>query len=109
MTGRSLLCGKAAEHLAKLLGLLGSDHDGERANAGRMADTFVRQLGLTWFDVIFIAPPWQAMAKVCREKAHELSAKEIDFVANVSRQRRMPTDKQLEWLVAIFERVRDCA
>jgi len=63
MSGRALLCGKAAEHLVKLLGLLGGDHDGERANAGRMADDFVRQFGLRWADVIYGAPEWQQMAK----------------------------------------------
>ena len=34
--------------LTKLLGLLGSDHVGERANAGAMADKLIREAGLTW-------------------------------------------------------------
>ena len=34
--------------LTKLLGLLGSDHVGERANAGAMADKLLREAGLTW-------------------------------------------------------------
>jgi len=38
--------------LALLLGMLGSDHDGERSNAGRLAERLVRQQGLTWPQVI---------------------------------------------------------
>jgi hypothetical protein len=40
------------ERLVKLLGLLGSEHDGEIANAGRMADRFVKNQGLTWDELI---------------------------------------------------------
>ena len=42
----------SADRLIRLLGMLGSAHDGEIANAGRMADRLVRGLGLTWRDVI---------------------------------------------------------
>ena len=106
MVGRGLLNPQAAEHLARLLGMTGSDHDGEVFNAARLADRFVRQLGLTWFDVIFISPPWQHMAKVCRKHSHLLTAHEADFINTISRQRRMPTDKQLAWLEAIHDRIR---
>ena len=40
------------ERLAKICGLFGSDHDGERAAAARMADRLVKDQGLSWFDVI---------------------------------------------------------
>ena len=40
------------ERLIKLLGLLGSDHNGEIASAGRMADALIRDAGVTWADVI---------------------------------------------------------
>jgi hypothetical protein len=46
---------QSAERLAKLLGMLGSNSDGERANAARMADQLVRGLGLTWGDIVI--PP----------------------------------------------------
>jgi hypothetical protein len=52
----ALLDQAAATRLAKLCGMLGSAHDGERAAAGLKADQLVRELGLTWRDVI-IAPP----------------------------------------------------
>ena len=45
------------DRLARLLGLLGSDFDGEVANAGRLADKLVRSAGLTWPDVIAPALP----------------------------------------------------
>ena len=41
--------------LVRLLGMLGSDFNRERANAGRLADTLVRSLGLRWDDVIAVA------------------------------------------------------
>ncbi|MGA7455663.1 MAG: hypothetical protein WBW73_31995 [Rhodoplanes sp.] len=107
MTGHSLLTPKAAEHLAKLCGMFGSHHDGERAAAARLADEFVRRLGLTWPDVIFIAPEWTAMAEACRERAHLLTERECEFVANIARLRRMPSDKQLNWLITIYERLQE--
>lgn len=54
---------QTADRLAKLLGLLGSDHDGEVANAGRAADRLLRQAGLTWFDII-ARPPQQRRDEV---------------------------------------------
>jgi hypothetical protein len=64
--------------LARLLGMLGSNHAGEVANAGTMADKLVREAGLTWELVLggiteqdpppahdprgTTAPPWRKMA-----------------------------------------------
>lgn len=44
-----------ASKLAKVLGMLGSDHDGEIAAAGRRANMMIQKAGLTWGDVI--SPP----------------------------------------------------
>lgn len=41
-----------ADKLVKVLGMLGSDHDGEVAAAGRRANAMIRNAGLTWGDVI---------------------------------------------------------
>jgi hypothetical protein len=41
-----------AAKLAKVLGMLGSDHDGEVAAAGRRAHALIRNAGLTWAQVI---------------------------------------------------------
>ena len=40
------------DKLAKLLGLLSSEHAGERASAGAIADRLVREAGLTWSAVV---------------------------------------------------------
>jgi hypothetical protein len=40
------------ERLVKLLGMLGSNYDGERANAGRMASDMVRGADLTWPQIL---------------------------------------------------------
>ena len=42
----------ATERLKKLLGMLGSEFPGERANAAAMADSLARKLGLTWHEII---------------------------------------------------------
>jgi hypothetical protein len=45
------------------------------------------------------------MAKLCREGAHCLTPKERQFVASMARWRKPPTDRQLAWLVSIYERL----
>src|SRR5262245_22603529 len=102
----ALLNPKAAERLVKLCGLLGSTHDGERAAAGKLADEFIKQLGLNWSDVI-VQPPaeWQHMAAVCGRRWPELSERERDFLTNIQRLRKPPSDRQLEWLQSIFDRL----
>jgi hypothetical protein len=42
----------ARNRLSKLLGILGSDHAGERDNAGVAANRLVRDAGLTWNQVL---------------------------------------------------------
>jgi hypothetical protein len=48
-----------ASKLAKVLGMLGSDHDGEIAAAGRRANQMIRNAGLTWPQVIGPPAPQQ--------------------------------------------------
>lgn len=45
--------------LSKVLGMLGSDHDGEIAAAGRRAHRLLRDAGLTWPEVLqpMLPPP----------------------------------------------------
>jgi hypothetical protein len=40
------------KRLSAIAGMLGSDHDGERANAARLATIELRRLGLTWAELI---------------------------------------------------------
>jgi hypothetical protein len=51
----SVLVDPRAAHLDKLvkiLRMLGSSHDGERAAAGLKADQLVRTMGTTWSDIV---------------------------------------------------------
>jgi hypothetical protein len=42
----------AIKRLAAIAGMLGSEHDGERANAARLASLELKRLGVTWRQVI---------------------------------------------------------
>ena len=103
---RALFTPNAAEHLAKIAGMFGSAHDGERASAARLADEFVRRLGLTWRDVLATPPEWQMMARYCRDLAHCLTDRERDFINNIAKLRKPPSDAQVQWLRDIFERLK---
>jgi hypothetical protein len=65
MTARAQLDPVSADKLTKILGLLGSNHAGEREAAAQAADRLVRGLGLTWSEVIAPPPPvpdqWQPL------------------------------------------------
>ncbi len=108
-----------ADRLAKLCGLFGSDHDGERATAAAMADRLIRAAGLTWADVIApraapapaLAAPreaasgdWRAVATACRQRHDLLTAWESKFLASLIGHRR-PTAKQLSVLSNIAAKV----
>jgi hypothetical protein len=113
----ALLDPDAADRLRKLCGMLGSEHDGERAAAGLKADQLVRQLGLTWADVI--APPiagdtppicawragesdWQRMARFCHVRQGQLSLRDRDFIRTMLEWRGVPSPKQQPWLIDLF-------
>jgi hypothetical protein len=61
--------------LVKLLGLLGSEHDGEIANAGRLADRLVRNHGVTWDEMI--VPARDRVLWDWRSAAREILASEL--------------------------------
>jgi hypothetical protein len=48
---------QTAELLTKICAMFCSNHAGERASAAAMADSLVRQRGLTWQQVIRPSPP----------------------------------------------------
>jgi hypothetical protein len=109
----------SCDHLVKLLGMLGSAHDGERAAAGLKAHQFIIQLGLTWGDFIHAPsldppaepddddelPDWREMVAVCAAGAARLRPKERGLIATLLRWQGDPTEKQLDWLARIYERV----
>jgi hypothetical protein len=99
------------DRLMKLLGMLGSAHDGERAVAARKAHELIRRHGLTWSDVFnatpaTTAPPplgWRDKLAACEEQKHCLNTRERGFVFSLRRWRGTPTEKQLAWLDRIYE------
>jgi hypothetical protein len=112
MTNRDL-DPQAADRLIKLLGMLGSAHDGERAAAALKADAFVRSHGLQWRDVIAmpaaVPPPrpprWRTMAHTCWDRSHHLNDREREFVQAMMFWSGTPSEKQLAWLNRIYEKV----
>lgn len=116
------------DRIAKLLGMTGSRHDGEALNAARMADALVRELGLTWTDVLAAVPPadpgirpqpapqldllrdwpvrWQSAARFCAAcGVGIIRDKDIDFAAKVASYSHRPSEAQLIWLHDLTARV----
>jgi hypothetical protein len=100
--------------LAKLCGMLGSAHAGERAAAALKADQLVRAAGQTWHDVIEpqAAVPrrsgsldWRELLETCLRHSEMFSQREQQFMFSMQRWRGAPTPKQADWLVALAERV----
>jgi hypothetical protein len=90
---RALLNPKAAEHLARICGMFGSDHDGERAAAARLADQHIKRLGLSWSEVIRVEAHWRTMARTCLEHLVEFNERERHFIASMTKWRDTPTQK----------------
>lgn len=107
--------------LAALLGMMGSDHDGEALNAARFAAKMVRNLNMTWEELlspatqqIVVHPfyyhrpepalrrPWQVMAaKILASHEFLLSEWETTFLTSISHRTSPLTSKQQ----ASFDRI----
>jgi hypothetical protein len=104
------------ERLAKLCGMFGSDHAGERANAAAAADKLIHEAGLRWPDVLLPAlpPPPQRQnvgtvaAAVAFVLDHEdaLTEWECDFARSIRRLRYPPSPRQIEVLERLVEKAR---
>jgi hypothetical protein len=120
--------------LARLLGMLGSSHDGEVANAGRLADRLVRGAGLSWSDVLTPQiehhrrkpdpeperdepepdwpPPrptnayasWRRTVRALLSRTVLLTAWEISFLQNIN-ERYSLSERQFEVLEDVVRRV----
>jgi len=55
------------ERLARIAGMLGSEHEGERATAAQMASDMLKAMGLTWSEVINLG----LGAATSRQAAHQ--------------------------------------
>ncbi len=97
-----------ANRLAKVCGLFGSDHDGERATAAAKANELMRERGLSWSDLI-TAEPVQSTDSMIAFALHYgdgiLTCWEYGFLRGVS-DRQYLTDKQLSKLGTVFGRVK---
>lgn len=120
------------DRLGKLLGMLGSEHDGERATAGMMADRFLRDRGTSWNALVdtlrrashpqttsWSSPPrshWspepvsplrnhQRQARECLTWQHLLSDWERGFVSDIAAARSVSC-KQADKLAVILAKVR---
>ena len=119
------LAARDAELLAKILGRLGSDHDGERAAAGLLASQFIKARGLSWYDVIQPRAPqprrsrrddgteeptvagrlWREVARELAADPDGLSAWEASFANSLARWPGRPSPKQLAVLRGLAEKV----
>ena len=114
-----VLSTQAADKLAKVCGMLGSAHDGERAAAAIQADNIVRhELGMTW-DEVFAAvtaerrkwkEPRDSVEAVATALAwpEALNAWETRFLNEVFGKRRF-SFKQKDCLAKIIDKVRKYA
>jgi hypothetical protein len=107
--------------LVRLLGMLNSNFDAERATAAALADRFIRDRGLTWNEIVNDAdeephqqywgqppPPvrtWRDVAAACQRKCERLNQWERDFLASILAWRRSLTQRQAAKLDDIAERL----
>jgi hypothetical protein len=105
-----------AKRLAKLCGMFGSEHIGERAAAAAAADRLVREQGLSWVDVI--RGPWSRSSRKLKtindkldflsEHADVLTDWEKKFIVTVRGFRRK-SRRQIETINGLVDKVCDLA
>lgn len=104
------------DRLARVLGMLGSAHDGEIAAAGRRANALVIAAGLTWPQVVAPPPRITATAapanvwaretiEVARANPERLNEWERRFVISLCWQQRPLTPRQLSKLSEIADKL----
>jgi hypothetical protein len=118
MTAVPRLTPAFADKLVKVLGMLGSAHDGEVAAAGRRAHSMLKAQGLTWSDVIVPSAPrpeppqrrWRQpwlpsdAAALCLQWPEVLDTWETRFCRSVAGQRQISA-KQAGVLAKIIGKV----
>jgi hypothetical protein len=110
------------QRLARVCGLLGSEHDGEALAAARQAEKIRKKLGLTWEELLVPSirhesadpPPedltdWRWACHFCLERHRSLTSWELNFVATVARYQKPPSAKQLIILQRLVARCRNAA
>jgi hypothetical protein len=110
------------QRLARVCGLLGSDHDGEALAAARQAEKIRKKIGVTWDELLVPSPrprsgdpppedltDWRSACHFCLERYWLLTNWELDFVATVARYQKPPSAKQLIILHRLVARCRNAA
>ena len=108
-------CDIDRERLAKLLGMLGSCHDGEVVAAARQAERLRAEAGLTWPEILVprLPPPWRGQNVRTVADAidfvieHEvvLTDWERGFVRDLRRLKYPLSPKQIGILERLVEKV----
>jgi hypothetical protein len=97
-----------ADKLAKVCGLFGSAHDGERAAAAAKADKLIKERGLSWSDLLASTPALSSDAMIAYAIRHGddvLSCWEWGFLHGI-RGRQYLTERQLTKLGHVFAKVK---
>jgi hypothetical protein len=113
MTGATL----DRERLTKLLGLLGSDFDGEALAAARQAERLRAEAGLTWGEILLPRLPAprrqhqhvETVADAIEfvlDRANALTPWEINFAQSIRRLRYPLSPKQIEVLERLVNKAR---
>jgi hypothetical protein len=117
------------EKLAKLLLMLSSDQPGEVVSAARAIGRTLQGAGSNGHDFAARLLPtrlgarerpdddsnpfgpgpnrWRGMHKFCRERDAQLRPRERDFIKSLGTWRGALSEKQLNWLTAIYQRLHD--
>jgi hypothetical protein len=119
---------KTTERLIQICGMLGSEHEGERANAAKKATDILKGMGSTWRDLITgavkympsgHAPPpkdvlkeapdnWKSYLQTCLDNRplQGWSSEEYDFLISLAFQWRKPkpTPRQWQLLMKLYGR-----
>ncbi len=99
--------------LALICGMFGSAHVGERAAAAAKAHEIVRELGVTWQDVLIFPEGRAEMAEVRRcartllKHTELFSQFEINFLNTLKRYTRPLSQKQRDLLAQLVERLEE--
>jgi hypothetical protein len=87
---RSAIAGIDYEHLAKILGMLGSVHDGEVVNAARQAEKIRTAAGLMWRDIL---KP-ETTELVAQKPKRAASAKKTKTQSDPTKKAKQPKPKR---------------
>jgi hypothetical protein len=107
------------DKLIRILGMLGSAHDGEVLSAARQAQRLVREAGLTWEEILTIPAPrvlvlptapstWQEKILDCLDAEDAaLSDWERGFLLSVRARGKPLTEKQRQIVDRIYSGIYD--